>query len=440
MSQTPITSSLSQPTAVKKLDIVSNKDATSTSLLGGLSRLEYFESILQDTIRAEVFYADTGNAVNGRSVLEALPLVGTEEVKLKLSDNLNNNIDLTLYVNKVTPFYEDTTKSLVNLSLVSEEFITNEMGRSRLNIRFDGKISDTIEKILTQFLKTTKKRDIETTSNNYNFIGNNRKPFYTINWLSKKSVSTTNSAMGMSAGYFLFETTEGYKFKSIDTLFAQKQKKSFIFTNTSDRGGKIPAGYDGKILSHRQDNRIQAQEKYQIGAFGTRLVTFDPFNCFYDVKVQTSEEAKSGVKLAGKELPKFNDKFSTEELFTRTTYMLIDKGTLPTGDTNQQIEKSQLQNFDVQNILNQSIRRYNQVFSNMETITIAADFSLHAGDAIYIDIPSVQQDKGSDVNRQTGGLYIIAELCHYISPRNTFTKLNLIRDSFGRKGNHTTTL
>ena len=193
-------------------------------------------------------------------------------------------------------------------------------------------------------------------------------------------------------------------------------------------------------MSHRQDNRIQAQEKYQIGAFGTRLVTFDPFNCFYDVKVQTSEEAKSGVKLAGKELPKFNDKFSTEELFTRTTYMLIDKGTLPTGDTNQQIEKSQLQNFDVQNILNQSIRRYNQVFSNMETITIAADFSLHAGDAIYIDIPSVQQDKGSDVNRQTGGLYIIAELCHYISPRNTFTKLNLIRDSFGRKGNHTTTL
>ena len=50
MSQTPITSSLSQPTAVKKLDIVSNKDATSSSLLGGLSRLEYFESIIQSDL------------------------------------------------------------------------------------------------------------------------------------------------------------------------------------------------------------------------------------------------------------------------------------------------------------------------------------------------------------------------------------------------------
>jgi hypothetical protein len=74
----------------------------------------------------------------------------------------------------------------------------------------------------------------------------------------------------------------------------------------------------------------------------------------------------------------------------------------------------------------------------MEIITIAGDFSLHAGDAIFIDTPGLREQKSGDLNRVFGGLYIISDLCHFISPKNTFTKLNLVRDSFGRKGNHTT--
>ena len=50
-----------------------------------------------------------------------------------------------MIVNSVTPIYEDTNKNVVNLELVSEEFIRNEM-KSRLRSRFDGNISDNIEK------------------------------------------------------------------------------------------------------------------------------------------------------------------------------------------------------------------------------------------------------------------------------------------------------
>jgi hypothetical protein len=118
--------------------------------------------------------------------------------------------------------------------------------------------------------------------------------------------------------------------------------------------------------------------------------------------------------------------------------MLLDKGTLPTGKTNQQVEKSKEENFDPQNILNQAIMRYNQLFSAITTITIPGDFSLHAGDAVFIDAPELQTDtKNDSVNKNSGGLYIIADLCHYISPKETYTKLNLVRDSFGRIGNHT---
>ena len=320
--------------------------------------------------------------------------------------------------------------------MVSEEFIKNEEEDARVNSRFDGRISDHIEKILKSALKTRKKLDIEETSNNYNFIGNNRKPYYVLNWLSKASISGKDSKKGSSAGFFFFETSEGFKFKSIDGLFAQEKKKSFLFNETSDKDGKVPAGYSGKVLQHQADNNINVQEKFQMGAYGTRLVVFDPFNCYYEVIKQTAEETKKGTKLGGKDLPKFNDKFKTD--FTRTTYMLVDTGTLPTGNTQQQIDKSTEKNFDSKNVLNQAIRRYNQMFAGMQTITITGDFSLHAGDVIFLDTPGLRPEKNDEVDREQGGLYIIADLCHYISHKETYTKLNLVRDSFGRKGNHTT--
>jgi hypothetical protein len=254
--------------------------------------------------------------------------------------------------------------------------------------------------------------------------------------LSKASVPQKDGKKGDSAGFFFFETSEGFKFKSIDGLFAQKQKKSLIYNESSDKDANVPAGYDGKILEQQADNAINAQSKFQMGAYGTRLIVFDPFNCYYEVIKQTAEEAKKGTKLAGKDLPTLNDKFKSD--FTRTTYTLIDTGTLPTGNTKQQISKSKDQNFETQKVLNQAIRRYNQMFAGMQTITIAGDFSLHAGDVVFLDTPGLRPEKTDEINREFGGLYIIADLCHLITPTMTYTKLNLVRDSFGRKGNHTT--
>ena len=73
-----------------------------------------------------------------------------------------------------------------------------------------------------------------------------------------------------------------------------------------------------------------------IGAYKTKLVLFDPYNCKYVVEEKTADEAveKKKVKLAGKKLPKFNAKFdSSNKALTRTTLMLVDSGTLPEGDT-----------------------------------------------------------------------------------------------------------
>ncbi len=438
-----ITTKSAQPSYIEKFDIVSNKNQGKTvSVANGSVRLMYYESILQDTVRITYTFADSGNTVDNKTALEGLPIVGQEKVTVKFKDNNETELNLTMYVNKVTPLSDDTTKSMIQLELVSKEFILNE--KIRLNERFDGKISDHITKILTaqNYLDTKKKLDIEPTSNNYNFIGNNKKPYYAMNWLSKKAVPDFAEAKGNTAGYFFFETSEGFKFKSIDSMLKQEKKKSIIYNQTPDsKGDNTPSGYDAKALEYSKDNRVDVQEKLKMGAFSTRTVLFDPFNCYYEVVVPNAKEIekKNGIKKSGKELPVLNPEFNRTETnkdFSRTTYYLLDKGTLPSGNTQQQVEKSKEENFEYKNILNQAIMRYNQLYSIKTTVTIPGDFSLHAGDAIFIDAPELGTET-KDVSKENGGLYIIADLCHYISPKETYTKLNLVRDSFGRIGNHT---
>ena len=433
-----VPSSAALPSTVTKAEIKSNKGGKTASLTNGFVQLYYYESILQDSIKADFMYADAGNTVDGKSAMEGLPIVGTEDFTIEFEDNIGNKLKFEdpngFIVNKVTPTDAGTGKEVIVLNLVSEEFIRNDEGGSHINVRMDGKISDHIKQIFEDFLKTEKELDIEDTENNYNFVGNNRKPFYILNWLSKFGVPSGGE--DASAGYFFWETSKGYHFKSIDGLFKQKAKKRFVYNASSNANSVIPAGYDGKILEYVTDNRINYQEKIAIGAYGTKLVVFNPFDCFYEVVPQTAEETEGQLKTGGEELPVFNKKFknpSEEENFTRTTFMLVDTGTLPSGDTKEQVDKNEEPNFEAQKVLNQGIRRYNQFYASQQTITIAGDYSLHAGDAIYVDTPSIQADKKDDVNKETGGLYIISDLCHYVSPKQTYTKMNIVRDSFGRK-------
>ena len=232
-------------------------------------------------------------------------------------------------------------------------------------------------------------------------------------------------------------------FKSIDSFFGQEAKKSYIYNQTPDQGGiAIPEGYDGKALSYDVNNRVNAQKKKMMGAYNTRIITFDP-SLFATgespYKVSYIDSEGKEIKIGGKELPKGNEEFEkkNQPLFTRTVYKVKDVGTLPSGSglgkEQEQLKKSGDENLEMEKVVNQSIMRYNQLFSSMTTITIPGDFTLHAGDAIWVDAASKQQEVcADDVDKEKGGLYIIADLCHYLSQKETYTKLNLIRDSTGR--------
>ena len=416
-----------QDATIKKAIIVSNSTGREVDMTECVN-MEYSESIYDDTIRVGYEVANAAGTIDDKTLLEGLPLVGTEDFELTIIDGDGNKINVNLIVNNVNVVTKDNQKENLLLSLVSEEIIRNESEVNAVRIRHDGKISNSVGDIFKNNLQTEKTLNIEETSNNYNFIGNKRKPMYMINWLSKKSIPSQNGKQGKTAGYIFFETSLGYYFKSIDTLFAQEQVKSYGFFGQAE----TPVGYDGNIINFDVDNRFQAESKLRSGAYNTKLILFDPFNCKYDEISEGVKPDDDGTTNAGIGLPIINKKFNNTP--TRTTFMLRDTGVLPTGDVKEQVKKNEEEIFDVANILNQAIRRYSQFSIGAVQIDIFGDFSLHAGDVVFIDAPSTDQGNDATTDKLTGGKYLIASLKHVIRAGQCQTRLGLVRDSVGRKG------
>ncbi len=439
------------PSTIDYAFIQSIDGSEDVDISSAVVNFRYYESILQDGVMGSVMFADSGNSVRGKTVMEGLPLTGSEYFYLKVKDNNDVELKQRMIVTNPTPISEESNKTMVVCSLVSEAFAKND--NTSIFERFDGKISDHVEKILTDenYLATEKELDIEVTTNDLSEFGLRRKPYFMLNTFAKKSVP--DGGLGNVAGYFFFETSDKMIFKSIDSLFDKEKnipKRSIIYNESTPgmklsdimngrKKGDIPAGYDYKALTYDRTNS-DAVSRNKMGANSSATITFNPFTQEFKRTIlfsssvgmnPGSSETKEPLATAGQDLPAFNSALVKE--FARTTISLFDVGTF---DKDPKSENES--NFEVEDILNQSIMRYNQMFATKVNITIPGDFDLHAGDMIFFDAPSPQADtKNDEVDRQSGGLYIIASLCHFISPKRTLTKLTLIRDSFGRKGNHT---
>ena len=431
---------LAGPANIQKIAIASiENEGTAVDVSGGIMELRYWESILQDSPKATVIFADSGTSVNKKSVIEGLPLHGSEPTLIVMTDNYDNEISIEMLCSKASTLTKDTTKSTVMLTLDSEEHYYN--GQTSIRELLEGNIADSIKKIFTEIapagLASVKELDIEEVGNPLSFYGNGFKAYYVLNTLAKKSKPQGGGGT-KSAGYFFFGTSQKMIFRSIDSFFDEDKnprKLSIIYNNSPDRSKSIPEGYDVKAMSFETDIADASKQSEQ-GSKKTKQITFDPANFNFTHVVLSAIEAVGNaaqfepIKSAAEALPKFNSNFLQEA--ARTTIGIKDSG------TTKPLDDSESENYTTQDIENQSIMRYNQMFATRVSVTIPGNFSLHAGDLVFFDGPSLQEDtKNDEVDNDGGGLYIIASLCHYVSPERTLTKLSLIRDSFGRTGNHT---
>ena len=382
-----------------------------------LADIRYYENVLSNVITLSVGIKETDD------LLDKLPIRGGEKAEIDLRDSNNNKLTPTLYVNRVRDVISDSIENNYSIDFASEQFFKNDL--SRVVKRYDGKISENVKKIMKDQLDTDV--DVDETLINYNFIGNNRKPLYVCTWLASKSIPAQPGEG--TAGYLFFETQDGFKFKSIDGLFEQSPKKKYVLTGTPYKPGE----YDGKVLKYSIDRDINLQNNLAVGTYSNRSIYFN----FYDFNYKDQEFSVKDevIKTGGKNsihVENFGDKPS------RIMSRILDIGTLPAGKTpKDELEtwKSDPTNptYNAPKTMVQSVMRYNQLFTIKINITIAADFTLKAGDLVHCDFPEVSTSKSSGLNKESSGIYMISSLCHRLTSDQSSTNLTLVRDSFGRK-------
>jgi hypothetical protein len=425
-------------------ELFPNAGGDPIALNKGVAELHYYENILSESIHIRAMVVDTGKGGSaddgtGGSVgfAEALKVGNGEKIYLQIEDGFDPPNKLSFItetnafrLNQTEKISEHTQKSVFALDIASREFLQNELADSRVIKRYDGKISDHIEKILKENLKTEKELDIEVTENKFNFLGTTKKPFWTIYWLAKKSVPNIPDAFGKTAGFLFFENADGYKFKSVDKLFDRIPIKKYIFNNTTST--IIPVGYDGKILNYESTDCGDFQTKLQMGTYSSENKGVDAFESFYAQKPVDLDLQEDVVITGGTEFKFANPEFV--ESASRFSWSMDSVGFLPDGNNlNQQLKKSKELDIDKQQIQSRAAARYNQLFTVTLKITLAGDFSLRAGDLIHCDFPELSNKPNPTYNPRMSGVYMISALCHTIMHNQTYTNLELVRDSYGRK-------
>ena len=434
----------------EQITLESNDFQRTIDITPGVTEVRYYEDLFSPTITATIRVVSTAGAIVGReskdtqrqSVYHGLPLVGGERVALKIASNSTTNPGLDfltspkdyLYVSSISNAIIENNKESFTLNLVSREAIANETTRVSKKYSFPT-IDQSVSSILSSVLKTEKQLTIDKTSNKYNFIGNMRKPFTVLTWLASKSVPESSGSP--TAGFFFYQTKDGFNFRSIDALLNKEKnppRYAYYYNESNESytvdGKKVDN--DFKILNYNIERNQNLIEKLRLGTYASHRMFFNPLTFNFtrpEDGVFKKDDYITKVENLGKQefklpiLAEGSDK-TLGDVPTRIITAVYDVGTLEVG-------VSTAINSDQTQYQSQSLMRYNNLFTHMLNVMIPSNTNLKAGDVIECYFPKITRSDAREYDEEQSGLYMIKEICHYFDATRSYTSLKLIRDTYG---------
>ena len=426
----------------EKFIIESVNRAKTADISAGVVGFSYFEDVFSPMITARVVVANTGNAIEGedgkiQSLYNGFPLRGGERMQIKIAGNSQDNDGLEFndfYVGSITDVMIDSGRELFTLNLISREAITNETIRVGKKFPSSQKISDSVGAICKNYLSSDKLYDVDETQNPYGFYGNMRKPFTVLTMLASKSVPGNVSGKDATAGYFFFETKQGFRFKSIDSLIrTPPYPEKYVYApgviDTDD------TTKDFKILEFKTTRNQNLIENLERGAYCSNRTYLNPLTFEYTPttqKIFKLEDYSGKIENLGEDidvvLPSLsaNDNRTLASVPSRYICGILDIGTTDT-------KVSQVGNADPAKIHSQAMMRYNTLFTQILTMTIPLNTNLTAGDILNCEFPRIDQQERKEPDEVQSGLYLVKKLTHFFDSKGSYTKLQLVRDTNGRK-------
>lgn len=427
--------------------------------------------VIYESLECPYLIASMTIVDNGVNLIGTIPITGMEKITFGIKTPYYSEEEYK-YEFRVSAIRNRTSSGKIQIyviDLISYEGLQNEALRIAKTWADYGQ--NIIKNILTNNFKTKKKINTEDCKYQMKFIPRGQRPFELIYSMLPKCVpssfspSTTTSSksslpkasnagevgasdvnvsetLSGSAGFFFWESYDGFNFKSIDGLCSGQSKETYTYRVAK----KDNINSARNILEFAYTNEIDVMKKMRHGTYSSMMVFFNPSTGQYEEYVFDVDKSYDTMKHLGKDekipdgpkqLSKYPTRIMTEFLDHETFYNGTDiaspdpkdntKGGSPFPDYKKYY-------------LSQSISR-KLLLSNQELkLTVHGNLKLRSGDVITIILPNfaVSETRKTDpYDKQHSGNYLIKEITYEFYREKggqsniTVSNMTLVRDSFG---------
>ena len=426
-----------------------------------VQEIQLYESINRSTLTGVLVLVDAAG------LLDRLPLTGNELLEFTAhspgftpQDKSTHGYDFTM--KSGFPMFVYSIKSISEpspgvktyaLRFCSKELIKDR--QRKLCQAFQGPIHDTVFKVLRGHLKSNKNFFFEQTTPVVKYVIPKKSPLDTIKFLCKESVSKKFK----SAGFFFWETSDGFHFKSLENMITNPSgvaKRAIAqYTNSpklmagarykTKKGNKIIKGNNERVFKFKILNRYDTLSSINKGVYASKLVTYDAFTKQFDEQdfsyphefVNTThmgQISKDKTSETNGLMPIYN--YEDNKLlsdFSEGRYMFLSA---TQGMHHETTDREPFDTADVKNTIQRSISQQGAFNSFSIELLVPGNTAVTAGSVIeFSTLTSSGVDKPR-IDPYMSGTYLVVEVRHIMQSitNNIVHNMTLIcaKDSISR--------
>ena len=407
--------------------------------------LNIYESIHNKCLSGNMVIVDTNNLVG------KMPLTGNERLEFKFfTPSLSYGYDFTrktghpMYIYKISARQSISPRSQTYLlHFCSKEMIDNEnkVIKDAQHSTYSGMVANIIKG--EQNLNSKKDFYFEPSAGIHKYVFPRVRPFEAVNALAVDTISQKF----VNAGYYLYETSRGFNYRSIESMLAIEGNTARPVvarfrpkpSNVKDLGETNIKNEMQIAINHKITSQFDTLKNLRNGIYASKLVTFDNFyktikefdfdyHKEYELTHHT-EHGKGGVRTSDKSiLPihKREGKFLSD--FAESTLYL---------SSDQQQIHGDIQDTKTSEILQRRLSQKLAFESFCLELTVPGFTGIQAGDLITFEMPSYAPHNDTeplDHDPHMSGRYLVTDIRHQLNrtQRKHYTILTCKKDSVRR--------
>ena len=426
--------------------------------------INIFESIFNSTMTGTLTFGDVN------SIVERLPVIGKEFLEFKIRTPVQYNgeyggeinaVNHKFFVYKISVQEQVSARNqLVELSFCSVEMLKNS--RVRVSKAYDGSYERAVQEIFKSktILNSKKPLHLERTRLNQKVVVPNLRPFDAIKMFTSRSLSTISN----SASFLFYETTQGFHFRSLDSMFRDLKSgvgpSSSMFTYSLETSGQPnPSTTTGdafaslqRVYKHKFVNTMDTIMDSRSGMMSSKLITYDGFDKTFNTKeFRYSKDYFTLPHLEQDSESEFPPSYSiipdtpadyTEEITNKQGLNNIytdytDGKTMFMSNTSKVHNTNLDSGYHAEKTVQSRIHALEILDKIRLNLTVPGNTHINAGQVVNVTVPSyaleTYEKAQKQYNRFLNGRYLVTDLRHNIDFTNQKhrTTLTLSKETYG---------